>query len=134
MAAARSVLRATAARVVSPGETLEQVNELLCPDIPEKMFVTCLYGVIDPASGGFASRTRATTFRSRAPHGGAVELRATGMPLGLLPGMRLRGEGGGDRARRGAPPLLRRCHRGALPDREMYGTPRLASSSPARRS
>ena len=53
MAAARSVLRATAARVVSPGETLERVNELLCPDIPEKMFVTCLYGVIDPASGRF---------------------------------------------------------------------------------
>src|SRR5262245_47375484 len=42
MAAARSVLRATAARVVSPGETLERVNELLCPDIPDKMFVTCL--------------------------------------------------------------------------------------------
>src|SRR6478609_3709529 len=51
MAAARSVLRATAASVVSPGETLQRVNELLCPDIPERMFVTCLYGVIDPASG-----------------------------------------------------------------------------------
>ena len=53
MAAARSVLRATAQRLVSPGEVLERVNELLCPDMPEKMFVTCLYGVLDPASGRF---------------------------------------------------------------------------------
>ena len=36
MAAARSVLRATAASVVAPGETLQRVNELLCPDIPTR--------------------------------------------------------------------------------------------------
>src|SRR3954452_23831046 len=39
MAATRSVLRASAARVVSPGEVLERVNELMCPDMPPKMFV-----------------------------------------------------------------------------------------------
>ncbi len=87
MAAARSVLRATAARVVSPGETLERVNELLCPDIPEKMFVTCLYGVIDPASGRFRFANAGHNLPFARTAGGAVELRATGMPLGLLPGM-----------------------------------------------
>ena len=53
MAATRSVLRASAQRLVSPGEVLERVNEHLCPDMPEKMFVTCLYGVLEPASGRF---------------------------------------------------------------------------------
>ena len=37
-----------AQRLVEPGEVLERVNEQLCPDMPEKMFVTCLYGVLDP--------------------------------------------------------------------------------------
>jgi hypothetical protein len=53
MAATRSVLRASAQRLVNPGETLERVNEHLCPDMPEKMFVTCLYGVLDPETGRF---------------------------------------------------------------------------------
>src|SRR5262245_50734369 len=87
MAAARSVLRATATSVVSPGETLERVNELLCPDIPEKMFVTCLYGVIDPASGRFQFANAGHNLPYARTAGGAVEFRATGMPLGLLPGM-----------------------------------------------
>src|SRR5262249_8480125 len=39
MAAARSVLRASGSRIMSPGEVLERVNELLVPDIPERMFV-----------------------------------------------------------------------------------------------
>ena len=39
MAATRSVLRASAQRVVSPGEVLGRVNELMCPDMPAKMFV-----------------------------------------------------------------------------------------------
>ena len=51
MAATRSVLRASAQRLVEPGVVLERVNEHLCPDMPAKMFVTCLYGVLEPASG-----------------------------------------------------------------------------------
>jgi serine phosphatase RsbU (regulator of sigma subunit)/anti-sigma regulatory factor (Ser/Thr protein kinase) len=87
MAATRSVLRASAMRLVSPAEVLQRVNDLLCPDIPEKMFVTCLYGVLDPATGHF----RFANAGHNLPYvnkGTAVdELRATGMPLGLLPGM-----------------------------------------------
>jgi anti-sigma regulatory factor (Ser/Thr protein kinase) len=81
------VLRATAARTVAPGETLERVNELLCPDIPDKMFVTCLYGVIDPLSGRFRFANAGHNLPYARRSDGAVELRATGMPLGLLPGM-----------------------------------------------
>ena len=53
MSATRTLLRASAQRLISPGSVLERVNEALCPDIPEKMFVTCLYGVLEPTSGRF---------------------------------------------------------------------------------
>jgi serine phosphatase RsbU (regulator of sigma subunit)/anti-sigma regulatory factor (Ser/Thr protein kinase) len=87
MAAARSVLRASAARIVSPGQTLRRVNDLLCPDIPDKMFVTCLYGVLDPASGRFRFANAGHNLPFVRTTDGAAELRATGMPLGLMPGM-----------------------------------------------
>ena len=37
----------------SPARCCERVNEHLCPDMPEKMFVTCFYGVLEPATGRF---------------------------------------------------------------------------------
>ena len=68
MAATRSVLRASAQRIISPGEVLGRVNELMCPDMPPKMFVTCLYGVLEPGDrAASASRTPATTCRTSAP-------------------------------------------------------------------
>ncbi|MDQ3678548.1 MAG: SpoIIE family protein phosphatase [Actinomycetota bacterium] len=87
MSATRSVLRASAQRLIEPGIVLERVNEHLCPDMPEKMFVTCLYGVLDPASGHlrFANAGHDLPYVKTA--GGVVELRARGMPLGLMPGM-----------------------------------------------
>jgi serine phosphatase RsbU (regulator of sigma subunit)/anti-sigma regulatory factor (Ser/Thr protein kinase) len=87
MSATRSVLRASAQRLVEPGEVLERVNEHLCPDMPEKMFVTCLYGVLDPQSGllRFANAGHDLPYVKTAE--GVVELRARGMPLGLMPGM-----------------------------------------------
>src|SRR3954463_8526078 len=87
MAATRSVLRASAQRLVNPGETLERVNEHLCPDMPEKMFVTCLYGVLDPGTGHlrFANAGHDLPYVKTAD--GVIELRARGMPLGLMPGM-----------------------------------------------
>ena len=65
---------------------LERVNEHLCPDMPEKMFVTCLYGVLDPASGllRFANAGHLPYVQTAE---GVIELRARGMPLGLMPGM-----------------------------------------------
>jgi serine phosphatase RsbU (regulator of sigma subunit)/anti-sigma regulatory factor (Ser/Thr protein kinase) len=87
MAAARSVLRASGTRIVSPGEVLERVNELLVPDIPDRMFVTCLYAVVDPATGRIRFANAGHNLPFARTSDGAVELRATGMPLGLLPGM-----------------------------------------------
>jgi anti-sigma regulatory factor (Ser/Thr protein kinase) len=51
------------------------------------MFVTCLYGVLDPASGllRFANAGHDLPYVKTAE--GVVELRARGMPLGLMPGM-----------------------------------------------
>jgi len=51
MATTRSILRAAAERLSAPGQVLERVNDVLHPDIPAKMFVTCLYAVLDPANG-----------------------------------------------------------------------------------
>jgi serine phosphatase RsbU (regulator of sigma subunit)/anti-sigma regulatory factor (Ser/Thr protein kinase) len=87
MAATRSVLRASAQRLVSPAEVLERVNDLLCPDIPEKMFVTCLYGVLDPGTGHLRFANAGHNVPYVRTGGDVGELRATGMPLGLLPGM-----------------------------------------------
>jgi serine phosphatase RsbU (regulator of sigma subunit)/anti-sigma regulatory factor (Ser/Thr protein kinase) len=88
MATTRSILRGAAKQSSSPGEILEQTNDLLCPDIPPKMFVTCLYALLDPATGKlqYANAGHDLPYRR---HGSQVnELRATGMPLGLMPGMR----------------------------------------------
>jgi serine phosphatase RsbU (regulator of sigma subunit)/anti-sigma regulatory factor (Ser/Thr protein kinase) len=87
MAATRSVLRASAQRLVDPGEVLERVNEHLCPDMPEKMFVTCLYGVLEPASGHFRFANAGHDLPYVKTAEGSIELRARGMPLGLMPGM-----------------------------------------------
>ena len=87
MATSRSILRAVAERLVDPSRVLERVNDLLYPDIPQKMFVTCLYLVLNPATGHvlFANAGHNLPYLRTAD--GVVELRATGMPLGLLPGM-----------------------------------------------
>jgi serine phosphatase RsbU (regulator of sigma subunit)/anti-sigma regulatory factor (Ser/Thr protein kinase) len=84
MAATRSVLRATAQRLVEPGAVLELVNEHLVPDMPEKMFVTCLYGVLEPASGRFRFANAGHDLPYVKTADGSVELRARGMPLGLM--------------------------------------------------
>jgi serine phosphatase RsbU (regulator of sigma subunit)/anti-sigma regulatory factor (Ser/Thr protein kinase) len=87
MAATRSVLRASAQRLVDPGTVLERVNEHLCPDMPAKMFVTCLYGVLEPDSGRFCFANAGPDLPYVKTTDGSVELRARGMPLGLMPGM-----------------------------------------------
>jgi serine phosphatase RsbU (regulator of sigma subunit)/anti-sigma regulatory factor (Ser/Thr protein kinase) len=87
MAATRSVLRASAQRLIEPGQVLERVNEHLCPDMPAKMFVTCLYGVLDPATGRFRFANAGHDLPYVKTAEGSVELRARGMPLGLMTGM-----------------------------------------------
>jgi anti-sigma regulatory factor (Ser/Thr protein kinase) len=71
----------------SPGQVLAQVNDLLCPDLPASMFVTCFYAILDPATGAlrFANAGQDLPYL-RHTDGSLAELYATGMPLGLLPG------------------------------------------------
>jgi len=71
----------------SPGEMLERVNEALVPSIPDNMFVTCFYAILDPNSGSlrYANAGHDVPYLHR--NGTAEELRARGMPLGLMPGM-----------------------------------------------
>jgi serine phosphatase RsbU (regulator of sigma subunit) len=88
MASTRSMLRAAAQATDSPGEVLARVNDLLYADIPEKMFVTCFYAILDPASGTLRYANAGHDLPYRQHRGSACELRATGMPLGLMPGMR----------------------------------------------
>jgi serine phosphatase RsbU (regulator of sigma subunit) len=90
MATTRTMLRAAAQRLDSPGEVLRQVNDVLVPDIPPNMFVTCLYAILDPRSGRlrYANAGQDLPYqRHKGRPGDATELRATGMPLGLMPGM-----------------------------------------------
>jgi len=87
MAAARSLLRASGSRIISPGEVLERVNDLLCPDIPERMFVTCLFAVVDPVTGRIVFANAGHNLPFVRTVDGPVELRARGMPLGMMPGM-----------------------------------------------
>jgi anti-sigma regulatory factor (Ser/Thr protein kinase) len=51
------------------------------------MFVTCLYAVIEPSSGGVRYANAGHNLPYLRSGRGVSELRATGMPLGLLPGM-----------------------------------------------
>jgi serine phosphatase RsbU (regulator of sigma subunit) len=88
MATARSMLRAVSQTSNSPGEVLQRVNDPLFMDIPPNMFVTCLYAILDSKSGRllYANAGHDLPYLRRRS-GDAEELRARGMPLGLMPGM-----------------------------------------------
>lgn len=87
MATCRSMLRAAASRHDSPGDTLADVNETLVDEIPPAMFVTCLYAIIDTRSGQMTIANAGHNLPYIRTGDGVVELRATGMPLGLMKGM-----------------------------------------------
>jgi serine phosphatase RsbU (regulator of sigma subunit)/anti-sigma regulatory factor (Ser/Thr protein kinase) len=87
MAATKSLLRASAQRLIDPGSVLWRVNDQLCPEIPENMFVTCFYGVLDPATGVLTYANAGHNLPIVDADGESSELRATGMPLGLMPEM-----------------------------------------------
>lgn len=88
MATTRSLLRSAAERFESPSAILERTNELLVEDIPPRMFVTCLFGLLNPESGHFVYANAGHDVPYLRTEDGVVELRARGMPLGLLPGMK----------------------------------------------
>jgi serine phosphatase RsbU (regulator of sigma subunit)/predicted ester cyclase len=71
----------------SPGEVLERVNEALLARIPPSMFVTCFYAILDPKSGTLSYANAGHDLPYLWHGGDAEELRARGMPLGLMPQM-----------------------------------------------
>jgi serine phosphatase RsbU (regulator of sigma subunit)/ketosteroid isomerase-like protein len=81
-------LAAAALDSSSPGAVLERVNETLFARIPPNMFVTCFYCILEPQSGRlvYANAGHDLPYL-RHGDGDAEELRARGMPLGLMPGM-----------------------------------------------
>lgn len=87
MATSRSMLRAAAQRHERPSQVLRDVNEGLVPEIPPAMFVTCLYAIIDTRLGEIVFANAGHNLPYVRNGDGVVELRATGMPLGLMPSM-----------------------------------------------
>ncbi|CAN5276477.1 hypothetical protein BH18ACT5_BH18ACT5_04930 [soil metagenome] len=89
MASCRTVLRGVVLSDPSlpPGAVLARANSLLVGDIPEGMFITCLYGIFDPASGElrFANAGHNPPVHFHSDHSEMVIAR--GMPLGLMPEM-----------------------------------------------
>jgi len=125
MAATRSLLRSAGREELGPGGVLAQVNDLLHGDIPSRMFVTCLYGILDPRSGALRFANAGHNLPFLQTDDGADELRATGMPLGLMPGMNYV-----EVEHTMAPGQLLLLHSDGVteahaPDRAMFGTPRL---------
>jgi PAS domain S-box-containing protein len=88
MATTRGMLRAGAQTSDSPSEVLERVNNSLCPDIPPNMFVTCLTAFLDSTSGQLQYANAGHDLPYLRHADGVSELRATGMPLGIMPNMR----------------------------------------------
>jgi serine phosphatase RsbU (regulator of sigma subunit) len=72
---------------VSPGEVLTRVNQTLLARIPQNMFVTCFYAILDPKKCTLSYANAGHNLPYLYHGGNAQELRARGMPLGLMAGM-----------------------------------------------
>ena len=87
MATTCSMLRAAALASDSPGDVLAQVNNLLYAETPERMFVTCFYAILEPASGKMRYANAGHDLPYQRTCSKVIELKASGMPLGLMPDM-----------------------------------------------
>jgi serine phosphatase RsbU (regulator of sigma subunit)/predicted ester cyclase len=125
MASARSMLRAVAQTSDSPGDVLRRVNDPLATDIPPNMFVTCFYAILDPESGSLTYANAGHDLPYLHRNGEVEELRARGMPLGLMPGMDYEEKQtileAGEATLFYSDGLVEAHH----PNREMFGFPRL---------
>jgi serine phosphatase RsbU (regulator of sigma subunit)/predicted ester cyclase len=83
----QAVSQASDSSSSSPGEVLKRVNEALTVRIPPNMFVTCFYAILEPESGRLSYANAGHDLPYLYCNGDAEELRARGMPLGLMPGM-----------------------------------------------
>ena len=86
MATTCTMLRTVTQQTASPGEVLARVNDLLASTIPAGVFVTCFYAILDLGSGRLCYANAGHDLPYLRHEGQVSELRATGMPLGLMPG------------------------------------------------
>ena len=129
MATTQALLRSEAPRWNSPSEVLERLNEVLVADTPDKMFATCTFLALDPQTGRVRFANAGHPLPYMTTDGRTDELRATGMPLGLLPGSRY--EPAAAVLPRGSRLLL---HSDGLAeahnrDGEMFGLPRIEATA-----
>ena len=127
MASTHALLRGAAPRLIAPGAVLADVNEQLCSDIPPQMFVTCLAMVLDPTTGALEFANAGHDVPYVRTDNGVRELRARGMPLGLMPGSEYE-----EKTFNLAPGNCVLLHSDGLaeahgPDREMFGFPRVSA-------
>ena len=89
MAIARTVMRAAAARYPTPGPCLQEVNDAICEQNPQDLFVTLFYGILDPNSGDFVYANAGHNPPFVVRHLGDVSpLPMTGgMAVGVMPGI-----------------------------------------------
>ncbi len=87
MAMTRTLLRETTKLHDSPGMILSLANDSMVGDIPENMFVTCFYAILDPASGKLIYANAGHDVPFWRTRDGVKTLYARGMPFGLMPGM-----------------------------------------------
>ena len=85
MAPPHGMWRAAALASDAPGEVLARVNKLLYVDTPQRKLVTCFYAMLEPGSGKmrYANAGHNPPYQRRGSE--VLELRASGMPLGLRP-------------------------------------------------
>jgi predicted ester cyclase len=128
MSNTQSVLRTIAQRATAPAQALAEANEVLHAYIPPNMFVTCFYGVLDLESGRFLYANAGHNLPCcRRRDGLADELRATGMPLGLMPGMHYENKETVLSPQDGVLFYSDGLVEAHNPQGEMFGTPRLRS-------
>ncbi|MFL7892515.1 MAG: SpoIIE family protein phosphatase [Anaerolineales bacterium] len=85
MATTRTLLKAAAQEFQSPARVLARVNNLLLDDIPENMFVTCFYAILNPFDGIMVYSNAGHNLPYRLSNREVLEIKAAGMPLGLMP-------------------------------------------------
>ena len=84
MALTRTLVRAAVFSTASPAEALRQVNDLLYPDCEQGMFVTAVYGALDPRTGEFVYANAGHNPPLWLHHGAMDKLTRTGVALGVV--------------------------------------------------
>ncbi len=88
----RSAVRSAVAHLASPSAAIDQANDLVAQESQHGLFVTLLYGRLDPASGRlvYVNAGHNPALHIESTSGKVGELRNTGIPLGIMQGVTYR--------------------------------------------